>query len=115
MEKYTYQEFAENWELWMDYVDPGATMTKEAFDEMSTEEKIKLCVECFGPDDGSINKDWYHSALQNGNPDDIQSWFTCELNTQVEIDEKRSVWVESQNRWLNQDEIDNLCKRIDNQ
>ena len=47
----SYEEVATDWELWCDYADPGATMTKEQFDEMTTEEKIQMQIECFGDEE----------------------------------------------------------------
>jgi|JI10StandDraft_1071094.scaffolds.fasta_scaffold1865152_2 hypothetical protein len=51
MQHPSYEEVATDWELWCDYVDPSATMTKEQFDEMTTEEKIQMQIECFGEED----------------------------------------------------------------
>jgi hypothetical protein len=47
----TYQECAENWKLWAEYVDPMGTMTQTEFDEKSIEEKIQICIDCFGPEE----------------------------------------------------------------
>ncbi len=47
----SYEEVATDWELWCDYADPGATMTKKQFDEMTTEEKIQMQIECFGDEE----------------------------------------------------------------
>jgi hypothetical protein len=46
----TYHECAENWELWAEYVDPDGTTTRTEFDAMTTDEKIQICVDCFGPE-----------------------------------------------------------------
>jgi len=45
----TYKENAENFELWAECVDPHGTITESEFDAMSIEEKIKIQVDCFGP------------------------------------------------------------------
>jgi len=52
MSKRTYEQTAESYELWCDYVDPNATMTEEEFNELSTEEKIKMQEDMFGKEDG---------------------------------------------------------------
>ncbi len=44
----TYKETANDFSLWMDYVDPMATMTEAEFDAMTETEKIQLQVDCFG-------------------------------------------------------------------
>lgn len=46
----TYEQIANDFALWMEYVDPNATMTEEEFEAMSVEQKIALQVECFGPE-----------------------------------------------------------------
>jgi hypothetical protein len=47
----SYEEVATDYELWCDYVDPGATMTEEQFNEMTTEEKVQMQIECFGDEE----------------------------------------------------------------
>lgn len=47
----TYRENAENFELWREAVDPDGTTTEKEFDEMTTEEKIQIQVDCFGPEE----------------------------------------------------------------
>lgn len=47
----TYAEIANNWNLWIDYVDPDGNMTREEFDAMTTEQKIALQIEAFGTKD----------------------------------------------------------------
>jgi len=44
---HTMAEIAEDYELWMEFVDPDATMTEEEFDALSTEEKIAMQREIF--------------------------------------------------------------------
>lgn len=48
--RYTMAEIAEDYELWEEYVDPGATMTQQEFDELSVDEKIKIQREMFPGD-----------------------------------------------------------------
>lgn len=54
---YTYEEIAESYGLWCDYVDPMATMTEEDFDNLSTEEKVKMQEDMFGKDDDNDDND----------------------------------------------------------
>jgi hypothetical protein len=51
MKTYTYQQCAENFEIWAEYVDPDGTMTRKEFDEMTTANKIQICVDCFGAEE----------------------------------------------------------------
>ena len=51
MSKRTYEQAAESYELWTEYVDPNATMTEEEFDELSTKEKIQIQIDCFGQEE----------------------------------------------------------------
>jgi len=53
MNKHTYKQTAESYELWAEYVDPNATMTKKEFDELSTEEKVKMQEDMFGPEESA--------------------------------------------------------------
>jgi len=46
--QYTYEQIAENFRLWQEFVDTGAEMTEEEFDAMTTEEKVRIQVEAFG-------------------------------------------------------------------
>lgn len=48
---YSYEQIAEDFELWGEYVDPNATMTEQEFDEMSTDEKVKMQEDMFGKDE----------------------------------------------------------------
>ena len=50
MSKYTYAEIAESYNLWVEYVDPDAAMSESEFNDMSTEAKIALQIEAFGPE-----------------------------------------------------------------
>ncbi|WP_301152111.1 hypothetical protein [Metapseudomonas otitidis] len=47
-QQHTYEEIANNYRLWVEYVDTDAAMTEEEFEALSTEEKVKLQVEAFG-------------------------------------------------------------------
>jgi len=51
MSKHTYEQTAEDYELWCEYVDPEGTMTEAEFDELSTEEKIQIQIKCFGKEE----------------------------------------------------------------
>lgn len=50
---YTCEEIAKSWELWQEYVDPGANQTHQEFEEMTLEERISFMEECFGPEENS--------------------------------------------------------------
>lgn len=47
----TYEEIASNFELWGERCDPDATMTKEAFDSLTVEQKIDMQIEMFGEEE----------------------------------------------------------------
>ena len=49
--QYSYEQIAQDYELWAEYVDPNATMTEEEFDELSTEEKVKMQEQMFGKEE----------------------------------------------------------------
>lgn len=40
--QYTYEQIAEDFSLWVQFVDPKAEMSEEEFDALSTAEKVKL-------------------------------------------------------------------------
>jgi hypothetical protein len=46
--KYTYEQIAENFQLWSEYFDTDAAMTEAEFNSLSTDEKVKLQTEAFG-------------------------------------------------------------------
>lgn len=48
MSKYSYEEIANDFRLWGEYMDANAEMTEAEFDALSTEEKVALQVEAFG-------------------------------------------------------------------
>ena len=47
---FTYNQIAESYKLWTEYVDNNPELTEEQFDEMSIEEKVSVMVDCFGPE-----------------------------------------------------------------
>ena len=47
---FTYNQIAESYKLWTEYVDNNPELTEEQFDEMSIEEKASVMVDCFGPE-----------------------------------------------------------------
>jgi hypothetical protein len=46
----TYAQQASSFDLWQEYVDPQATITREQFDAMSHVDRVALIVETFGPE-----------------------------------------------------------------
>nr|7VZM_A Chain A, AcrIE4-F7 [Pseudomonas citronellolis] len=46
--QYTYQQIAEDFRLWSEYVDTAGEMSKDEFNSLSTEDKVRLQVEAFG-------------------------------------------------------------------
>ena len=55
----TYADIAASFGLWGEYVDPDMTFSEEEFEAMSSEQRIALMVECFGPEptDAEISDD----------------------------------------------------------
>lgn len=53
MSQATYTEIANNFALWNEFVNTDATMGRDEFDALTTEEKVALQVEAFGPEQGS--------------------------------------------------------------
>ena len=52
------QMMAQSWDLWREYIDPDATMTKAEFDEMTVEQRISLIESAFDDDyDEETNPD----------------------------------------------------------
>lgn len=49
-QQHTYEEIAQDFGLWAEYVDTDATMSREEFDAMSVEEKVSLQTQAFGPE-----------------------------------------------------------------
>lgn len=47
---YTYEQIANDFRLWGEYMDPSAEMTEEEFDALTTDQKVALQVEAFGPE-----------------------------------------------------------------
>ena len=50
MNKYTYADLANDFALWGEYFDTSANMTEADFKFMTTEQKINLLIEAFGPE-----------------------------------------------------------------
>ena len=48
--QYTYAEISTDFNLWIEYVDADATMTKTEFDALTTEKKVEIQVQAFGPE-----------------------------------------------------------------
>ncbi len=46
--QYTYEQIAEDFRLWGEYMDPNSEMSEEEFEALSTEEKVRMQVEAFG-------------------------------------------------------------------
>lgn len=49
-QKHTYAEIASDWNLWNEFVNTGAEMSREEFEVLSLEAKIALQVQAFGPE-----------------------------------------------------------------
>jgi hypothetical protein len=47
---HTYAAIANDFGLWREFVDPGATFTREEFDALTTDEKVAIQVDAFGPE-----------------------------------------------------------------
>lgn len=48
MKSPTHTEIANNYSLWMEYVDPSGIDSEEDFNAMSTEQKLETINACFG-------------------------------------------------------------------
>ena len=57
MSKLTYNNIANNWDLWCEYADPNGTFTEDEFYNMSVDEKVDLQIECFGEEDHEDHED----------------------------------------------------------
>ena len=44
----TYQQIVDDWTLWMDHIDPAATMTEPEFNAMSYDKKLQIIIACYG-------------------------------------------------------------------
>lgn len=53
MSEPTYEQVAESYDLWGEYVDPHAAMTEEQFNQMTTEKKVEVQVEIWGEEEES--------------------------------------------------------------
>ncbi len=49
--QYTYEQIANDYNLWGEYVDTAATVSEDEFEQMTTEEKVEMQVEMFGADE----------------------------------------------------------------
>jgi len=49
--QHSYEQIAIDYELWCEYVDTNATMTKTEFDKLSVAEKVAIQVDTFGPEE----------------------------------------------------------------
>ena len=49
----TYAQVAADWNLWNEFVNTDATMTREEFDALTVEQKVALQVEAFGKEEES--------------------------------------------------------------
>lgn len=58
MSTHTYEQCATNWNLWQEYVDTNATMTREEFDALSIAEKVAMQVEAFGSESTVTIGNW---------------------------------------------------------
>lgn len=47
----TRNQIARDWNLWAEYVDPSAAMTREEFEAMTIDERVALQETVFGPDE----------------------------------------------------------------
>jgi hypothetical protein len=49
-QQHTYAEIANDWTLWNEFVNTDAAMDRGEFDSLTTEQKVTLQVEAFGPE-----------------------------------------------------------------
>jgi len=47
----SYAELSTNWHLWCEYVNPSGAQSRAEWDALSVEERIALCVACFGEEE----------------------------------------------------------------
>lgn len=47
----SYEQIASNWDLWCEYVDTNAETDIDEFQRLTTDEKVAIQVDCFGPDE----------------------------------------------------------------
>ena len=72
-------------------------------------------------DIGTIKKERYDAARQNGTHEEIESWFSEIQNADCSIDKDLMVWQSRTSGeytgglWLDQYSIDEICARIDAQ
>lgn len=51
MSKHSYEEIANSYALWLEFVDPSGLTTEADFEAQSVEEKVEFIKSCFGPDE----------------------------------------------------------------
>ena len=68
----SYADIARDWNLWCDYVDPGATMTEAEFNSMTIDEKVDMQTNAFG-------EEWsICPSCEGGNlSQDLKQCFDC--------------------------------------
>jgi hypothetical protein len=49
--QYTYEQIANDYNLWGEYVDTAAAVSEDEFEQMTTEEKVEMQIEMFGADE----------------------------------------------------------------
>ena len=47
---YTNEQIAASWDLWREYIDPDATISRAEFDAASIDERLRLIEHIFGPE-----------------------------------------------------------------
>jgi len=63
---------------------------------------------------GKIPQDWLQNAAANESQNDtIEDWIAKHTNSPVVIMESGEVWIEAFQTWLSQDQIDEICKKVD--
>ena len=77
----TNEEIARDWNLWIEYVDPDATMTREEFDAMSIEERLEFMEQC-----GMENVDEDDDELKNAK--EIEK--TTNLDERIQNDNEKN-------------------------
>jgi hypothetical protein len=49
--KYSYEQIASDYKLWMEYADPSGLDSEQAFNDKSKTEKINFLKSCFGSEE----------------------------------------------------------------
>jgi|688.fasta_scaffold05431_11 hypothetical protein len=68
MTKPTYDQLAEDFDLWQEYVDPNATVSEAELKAMSIADRMALIIEMFGPEDRvpTVDEILESTAVGNG-------------------------------------------------